>query len=82
MGQAISLSGSRPRGAGRGVMKFILSPGYARCAKCGGQFDPRVQSAACHKKVRHYPVHRISEWQPPSVSVDQSKRQPDPRSPK
>jgi hypothetical protein len=51
-------------------------------AKAAGQFDPRVQSAACHKKVRHYPIHRISEWRPPSVSADQSKRQSNPRSPK
>jgi hypothetical protein len=75
-----------------------LSPFMVRCPKCDGQFDPRVQSAACHKGVRHYPIARVSEWQPPPpVLADKSKRraafqsdfqllwdetQPNPRAPK
>jgi hypothetical protein len=46
-------------------MRFILSPNKVQCAKCGGEFDPRVQSAACHRGVRHFPVKRVSEWRPP-----------------
>jgi hypothetical protein len=47
-------------------VKFSLSPGMVKCLKCGGQFDPRMQSAACHKQVRHYPIKRVSEWRPPA----------------
>jgi hypothetical protein len=51
------------------------APQKVKCPKCGEEFDPRVQSAACHKKVRHYPIARVSEWQqPPSVSVDKPKQ--------
>jgi len=53
----------------------ILSPGYVWCAKCGGQFDPRVQSHACHNGVRHYPIARISEWQPPPVALADKPQQ-------
>jgi hypothetical protein len=76
----------------------VLSPGMVRCPKCGQQFDPRVQSAACHKEVRHYPIKRISEWQPPPAApADKPRRraqfqsdfqllwdetQPNPRAPK
>jgi hypothetical protein len=53
----------------------VLSPDMVRCPKCGGQFDPRVQSAACHKRVRHYPIRRISEWQPPlAAPADKPQR--------
>jgi hypothetical protein len=56
--------------AAGGVMKLyknrVLSPGMVRCPKCGTQFDPRMQSAACHKSVRHYPIARVSEWKPPA----------------
>ena len=53
-----------------------LSPGMVRCRKCGGQFDPRVQSAACHNRVRHYPIKRVSEWRPPPVPADKPKPWP------
>ena len=46
-------------------MKFIPSPGMVACPKCGGQYDPRIQSAACHRGVRHYRIKRVSEWRPP-----------------
>ena len=36
-----------------------------KCSKCGNEFDPRVQAAFCGKRVRHYPVTRVSEWEPP-----------------
>jgi hypothetical protein len=78
--------------------KRLPSPGMIRCPKCGGQFDPRVQSAACHKGVRHFPLKCVSEWQPPlSVPADKAQQraafqsdfqllwdetQPKPRAPK
>jgi hypothetical protein len=47
----------------------------ARCPKCGGQLDPRVQSRACHAGVRHFPVKRCSEWQPPlAAPADEPKQ--------
>lgn len=56
--------------------KRLLSPGMVRCPRCGGQFDPRVQSAACHKGVRHFPLVRCSEWKPPPVvPADKPKQQ-------
>jgi hypothetical protein len=42
-----------------------LSPVKVKCAKCGTEFEPRCQSSACHRGVRHYPICRVSEWQPP-----------------
>ena len=48
---------------------------FVRCPRCGGQFDPRVQSAACHNGVRHYPIARISEWQPPPVALADKPQQ-------
>jgi hypothetical protein len=53
----------------------ILSPRSMRCPKCGGQFDPRVQSRACHKGVRHFPIKRVSEWQPPRAAPADKPRQ-------
>jgi hypothetical protein len=45
------------------------------CAKCGQQFDASVQSAACHRGVRHYKIVRGSEsWAPPAASADKPKR--------
>jgi hypothetical protein len=53
----------------------LLSPGMVRCPKCGGQFDPRVQARACHAGVRHFPIKRVSEWQPsPPASAEKPKR--------
>jgi hypothetical protein len=53
----------------------VPSPGMIRCPKCGGQFDPRVQSRARHAGVRHFPIKRVSEWQPPpSVPADKPKQ--------
>jgi hypothetical protein len=54
-----------------------LSPGAVRCRKCGQQFDPRVQSAACHKGVRHYPIERVCEWQPPPAAPAPKPRRAD-----
>jgi hypothetical protein len=52
-----------------------LSPWMIRCRKCGRDFDPRVQASACHAGVAHYPIVRISEWQPPSsVPADKPKQ--------
>jgi hypothetical protein len=51
-----------------------LSLNTIRCQKCGLDFDPRVQSAACHKKVRHYPIVRTSEWQQPPPAADKPRR--------
>jgi hypothetical protein len=48
-------------------MRFPLSAGMMHCPKCRAQFDPRVQSAACHKGVRHFPIKRVSEWRPPAL---------------
>jgi hypothetical protein len=31
------------------------NPDMVTCPKCGAEYDPRVQSAACHKGVWHYP---------------------------
>ena len=57
--------------------KTRLSPYTVKCQKCGAEFDPRVQSAACHRKVRHFPVKRISEWQPPpNAAADKPKYKP------
>ena len=56
----------------------ILSSGKVYCPKCGGQFDPRVQSRACHKGVRHFPIKRVSEWQPPRAApADKPRRRAD-----
>jgi hypothetical protein len=56
----------------------VLSFGMLRCAKCGGQFDPRVQSAWCGKKLHHFPVKQISEWlPPPAVPADKPRRRAD-----
>jgi hypothetical protein len=56
----------------------VLWPGMVRCPRCGRQYDPRVQSAACHKNVRHYPIRRISEWQPaPIAPADKPRRRAD-----
>jgi hypothetical protein len=39
------------------------------------EFDPRFQSSACHAKVRHYPIKRVSEWKPPpEASTDKPSR--------
>jgi hypothetical protein len=46
---------------------------FVRCPRCGGQFDPRVQSSACHKGVRHFPIKRVSEWQPPALPLAPDK---------
>jgi hypothetical protein len=56
-------------------VRFIPSPDFILCPRCGGQFDPRVQSAACHKGVRHYPIARVSEWQPPLAAPTDKPRQ-------
>jgi len=55
-----------------------LSPFVVKCPKCGGEFDPRVQSRACHARVRHYPIKRVSEWQrPPAAPADKPRRRAD-----
>jgi hypothetical protein len=51
--------------------------GRVKCRKCGIEFDPRVQSAACHKAVRHYPIKRVSEWVPPPQGQDKPRRRAD-----
>jgi hypothetical protein len=56
-------------------MKFIHSPGKMRCPKCGDQFDPRCQSSACHRGVRHYPIKRVSEWRPPAIPAPDRPRE-------
>jgi hypothetical protein len=47
------------------IYQTRVSPFTIRCQKCGGQYDPRVQAAACHAKVRHYPIAQVAYWQPP-----------------
>ena len=42
-------------------MKFI-SPGFVRCPRCNGQFDPRFQSAWCGKKVRKATIRNRPGW--------------------
>jgi hypothetical protein len=54
-----------------------LSPFAMTCRKCGTEYDPRVQSSACHAKVRHYPITQVSTWQPPpAVPADKLPKQP------
>jgi len=55
----------------------VISPSTIRCPKCGAEFDPRVQSAACHKGVRHYPIVPGSEWWAlPARPADRPKQRP------
>jgi hypothetical protein len=49
------------------------TPGMVKCRKCGQQFDPRVQSAACHAGVRHFPIKQTSGWQPPAQPSNSDK---------